>query len=82
MEFWQLQEAKARLSQLVKNCHQSGPQGISVRGVEEAVVLAIEDYKKLIGKKETFLEFMNKSPLKGLSLKLKRDSTKPRKIDL
>ena len=61
---WQLQEAKAHFSELIRVCIDEGPQMVSVRGKEEAVVISKEDYDRLIGKKLSFVEFMNQSPLK------------------
>ena len=45
---WQLQEAKARLSELVKSAQQKGPQQITVHGKPAAVVLSCTDYDRLI----------------------------------
>lgn len=44
---WQLQEAKNKLSQLVKKADQGVPQFITVHGKQAAVILSAEDYKKL-----------------------------------
>ncbi len=35
MHIWQLQEAKARLSEMLRTCEEEGPQMLSVRGEEE-----------------------------------------------
>jgi prevent-host-death family protein len=40
---WQLQEAKNKLSQLVKEAGQGFPQYITVHGKSTAVVLSIKD---------------------------------------
>jgi antitoxin Phd len=37
---WQLQEAKARFSELVKRAREDGPQHVSVRGAPAVVVLS------------------------------------------
>ncbi len=44
---WQLQEAKNKLSQLVKKADQGVPQFITVHGKQAAVILSADDYKKL-----------------------------------
>lgn len=44
---WQLQEAKNRLSELVKAAKTKGPQIITVRGKEEAAVVSIEELRKM-----------------------------------
>ncbi|MCC6789173.1 MAG: type II toxin-antitoxin system prevent-host-death family antitoxin [Hyphomonadaceae bacterium] len=43
MSTWQLQTAKAKLSELLRAVRDHGPQTISVRGREEYVVLRKED---------------------------------------
>lgn len=43
MATWQLQTAKARLSELLRAVREDGPQTISVRGHEEFVVMRKED---------------------------------------
>jgi antitoxin Phd len=47
MSQWQLQEGKARLSELVKVAESEGPQYITVHGEPTAVVLSQNDYEKL-----------------------------------
>lgn len=44
---WQLQEAKNKLSQLVKQARAGHPQTISVHGREAAVLLSLQDYQRL-----------------------------------
>ena len=44
---WQLQEAKNKLSQVVKEASQGIPQYITVRGKKTAVVLSAELYEEL-----------------------------------
>ncbi|MDQ6997999.1 MAG: type II toxin-antitoxin system prevent-host-death family antitoxin [Mariprofundus sp.] len=39
MEQWQLQDAKARLSEVIKSAHDEGPQLVIVRGKPSAVVV-------------------------------------------
>ncbi len=67
MKTWQLQEAKARLSEVVKKCVKEGPQMLSLRGEDTAALLSVEDYNALLGSKPSFVEFMQKSPLKGVA---------------
>jgi len=44
---WQLQEAKNRLSEVVKAAKTRGPQIITVRGKEEVAVVSISELRKL-----------------------------------
>jgi prevent-host-death family protein len=80
---WQMQEAKAKLSELVKAADKY-PQIITVRGKEKAVLLSMEEYKKLAeSKKPSLLEFIRNSPLYGVELELPKRRIEPmREIDL
>ena len=82
MHTWQLQDAKARFSELIRRASMEGPQTITVRGAEKAVVLSVEAYQKLAGDKPSFLQFINHSPLKGLELRLQRDRSAARRVGL
>jgi len=44
------------------------PQTITIRGKETAVILSVEEYKKLVRPKQTLFEFIQNSPLRGVSL--------------
>jgi prevent-host-death family protein len=46
---WQLQEAKQRFSHVVDQARAHGPQVVTRRGKEVAVVLSIEEYRKITG---------------------------------
>jgi antitoxin Phd len=82
MRTWQLQEAKARLSELVKSSQSEGPQEISVRGEPAVVVLSKTEYDRLRRTKPSFLEFMRRSPLMGLELEFERDRSPSRSVSL
>ena len=69
---WQLQEAKNRLSELVRRAREEGPQVITVHGSDAAVVMSAEQYAKLARRKGTLVEFFRKSPLVGEELDLAR----------
>ena len=82
MRRWQLQMAKARLSEVLRASRESGPQEITLRGNGVAVVLAKEDFERLTSKKGSFVDFMRRSPLAGLQLKTRRDKSRGRRVDL
>ena len=79
---WQLQEAKNKLSKVVEEARKSGPQFITVRGREAAVVLSIEEYSKLARREDTLLDFFQNSPLRGVDLDITRDQDTGRDVDL
>jgi prevent-host-death family protein len=82
MRQWQLQEAKAKLSELVKSTGRDGPQAITVRGRTTAVILSKDDYDRLRKPGPSFVEFLRSSPLKGVDLELERDKTPVRDVRL
>lgn len=47
---WPLQEAQDRLEDVVEQAVTSGPQTIMVRGQAVAVVLSVEEYKRLLSR--------------------------------
>jgi antitoxin Phd len=65
---WQLQEAKARFSELVQKALDEGPQTVTRRGQEAVVVLSIEDYKKLEARRPSLLEVLMSGPEGELEL--------------
>ena len=79
---WQLQEAKNRLSELVRKAREEGPQVITVHGSDAAVVMSAEQYAKLARRKGTLVEFFRKSPLVGEELDLTRSRDRGRRIDV
>ena len=75
MGTWQLQEAKARLSDLIKKAVKKGPQRITVRGQPAVIVISSEEYLRLKQPREGFVTFMRRSPLYGVDLDLRREQT-------
>jgi len=82
MKHWQLQQAKARLSELLRAAEREGPQEITVRGEARAVLLSRKDYERLTRRKPRFVDFLRSSPLAGVDLPLERDRSAPREISL
>ena len=82
MARWQLQEAKAKLSDLVKATEKDGPQEITVRGKLTAVVLSRAAYERLRGRRDSFVDFMRRSPFVGVDLEIERDRTPARRVKL
>lgn len=75
---WQLQEAKNRFSEVVEEALERGPQVITKRGVETAVVLGYKDYRRMILDQRKLSEFFHESPLAGVELDLGRDRSPAR----
>lgn len=79
MRRWQLQEAKARLSEVVKSSQDQGPQEITVRGRPAAVVVSKDDFERLRRGKPSLAQFLRRSPLKDVELALERDRSLTRR---
>jgi antitoxin Phd len=47
MSSWQLQEAKAKFSEFLDKALTEGPQVVTRRGVETAVLVPIEDWRRM-----------------------------------
>lgn len=83
MHSWQMQEAKSRLSEVVKDAASEGPQEITVHGKSVAVVLSRADYDRLAGTGESLVAFMRRSPLAGAEdIELERDRSPVRDVEL
>ncbi len=63
MRTWQIQEAKAHLSELVRDTERAGPQEITWHGRAVAVVLSKVEYDRLASTGQSLVEFMRHSPL-------------------
>jgi len=79
---WQLQEAKNKLSKVIHDARTSGPQSITVRGKETAVVLSVEDYRKLTKKRGSLMGFFQESPWVEVELDIARPEDTGRDIEL
>jgi prevent-host-death family protein len=82
MTRWQLQDAKARLSEVIKSANTEGPQEVTVRGQPSAVILSIEAYEALKKQRPDFVSLMRSSPLVGENINIERASSLTRAIDL
>lgn len=59
---WHLRDARNNLSKLVQQAREKGPQTITLRGKPAAVVLAPEDYDRLVGAKPSLAEYLLTGP--------------------
>ena len=78
---WQLQQAKNRLSELVRASHE-GPQIITLHGKPAAVVLSVDEYQRITGRGETLTDFLAHSPLSDSGIRVERDLDTGRDIAL
>lgn len=66
--YWQLQEAKARFSEVVRLAAEQGPQHVTVNGEERAVIVSAEEYERLTGRAmgTELVKLLAESPLAGV----------------
>lgn len=81
MSVWQIQHAKARLSEVIERARNEGPQTITRHGSERAVVLSIENYRALISQRPDFREYLLGGP-KVDDFSIERDRDTGRAVDL
>lgn len=83
MRQWALQDAQARLSELVRLASNHEPQEITLLGEPTVVVLSRADFDRLTKPPESLVEFVRRSPLYGADdFDLQRDESLTREIDL
>ncbi len=81
MSSWQLSEAKNRLSEVVAKARE-GAQIITVHGREEAVVLSVEEYRRLSRPQGSLVAFLRNSPLAEVELEIERSEDPGREVSL
>jgi prevent-host-death family protein len=59
---WQVQDAKQRLSEVIRAAREEGPQVVTRHGQEVAVVIDIADYRRLKGQTVGFREYLTSGP--------------------
>jgi len=83
MDRWKLEDAKARLSEVVRIASSEGPQMVTIRGKEAAVILDPETYRRLVPQEKNQLplvEFLQSLDLSGIDLE--REDDRGREINL
>jgi len=75
---WSVAEAKARLSELLALAVSDGPQAITRRGREIAVVVSVDEWHKKSSRSGSLAAFLAASPLPGSGLDVERPDAPPR----
>ena len=81
MAIWQVHNAKARFSELLERAAREGPQVIARRGAERAVVLSIEEYRRLVAARPNLRDYLLGGP-KVDDFQVERSQDRGREIDL
>jgi prevent-host-death family protein len=59
---WKLEDAKNRFSEVVRRAASEGPQFVTKHGREAAVVMGVEEYRRLTQPVD-LVDFLSESPL-------------------
>lgn len=83
MSVWQMQEAKARLSEVVKRAESEGPQDITLHGQSVAVLISRAAFERLSGSGHSLVDFMRASPLYAMEdIEFERDHSVTRAVPM
>ncbi len=77
---WQLQEAKARFSELIERTLKEGPQTVTRHGKAVAVVIPVDEYRRLRTGGKSLKALLAAAPLRGVEITRSRDTG--RTVDL
>ena len=83
LEQWKLEDAKARFSEVVRRAGTEGPQLVTIRGKEAAVILAPEEYRRLLPKPKDHVplaRFLRSLPLAEIDVEREHDSGRDLKL--
>jgi antitoxin Phd len=81
MATWPVHSAKARFSEVLDRAAREGPQIIARRGTERAVVLSIEEYRRLVAARPSLKDYLLGGP-KVDDFEVERSKDRGREIDL
>ncbi|HEX5406382.1 MAG TPA: type II toxin-antitoxin system Phd/YefM family antitoxin [Pseudonocardiaceae bacterium] len=79
---WSVADAKAHLSELLDQAIHDGPQAITRRGEQIAVVVSIEEWQRQANRSGSLAEFFAESPLRDSELEISRIDAPARDIAL
>lgn len=81
---WRLQDAKARLSELVRLAHSEGPQHVTLHGRDAVVVVDAEEFLRLKGERtgQLLIDALQASPHRDVEIAPHRSAIPVRNVDL
>jgi len=82
--YWHLQHAKARFSELVRRVRSDGPQHVTVHGRDEVVVISAEEFRRLSNQQtgQALIDAMRASPSPEIDLAPARVAMPVRQVEL
>lgn len=83
-DIWTLQDAKARLSEVLRRSRTDGPQHVTVHGREEAVILSADAFRRLQGGQtgQALIDALRACPHPDFDVQLESERTHARDIVL
>ncbi|GAB1818111.1 type II toxin-antitoxin system Phd/YefM family antitoxin [Herbidospora sp. RD11066] len=78
---WQLQDAERQFSEVVRRARTEGPQVVSLHGEEAAVVVGIEEFRRLRGAVPDLKSHLIEDPYWDDDVEFPRDRSLPREIE-
>jgi antitoxin Phd len=83
MSTWSVQDAKAKFSALLEACQGQGPQFVTRRGAEIAVVTSLEEWRRLQGgQRPNIKELLLSDSARTDELTLPRGNLRRRRVAL
>lgn len=81
---WNLQDAEARFSELVRRVHSDGPQHVTVHEWEEVVVISAAEFSRLLGDRsgQSLVAALQSSPCRDLDIAPQRSPMPVRDVVL
>jgi prevent-host-death family protein len=70
---WQIQDAKARFSEMVERTLTEGAQTVIRRGEPVAVLLSVDEYRRLRSGGDTFKTLLASAPLRDVEIRRSQD---------
>jgi prevent-host-death family protein len=71
---WQIQEAKARFSEMVERALKEGPQTVTRHGKPVAVVVPADEYRRLRTGGKRLKAMLAAAPLQGVEIRRSRET--------
>jgi prevent-host-death family protein len=82
MASWKVADAKARFSELIDRALHEGAQEITRHGKRAVVIVSAREWDRRAARKESLVEFLNRSPLRGAKLEIERPREAARDVEL
>jgi prevent-host-death family protein len=79
---WSVADAKARLSEVLDRALSEGPQVITRRGQEIAILVSAEEWHRKSSRSGSLAEFFAASPLRNAGLDVERSASPARDVGL